>query len=153
MPMIENAPLAPIQVQDGSAPVRYRTIGEKLDATNGFGPGFNMLRLILASGVVFWHCFPITVGTPEQIEETPLWFLVSSMVPMFFALSGFLVIASADRLSVQAFLMNRIARIFPALVLVIFAMAFVVGPLVTTVTLHEYFSSRVTWRYLLGQWV
>lgn len=128
----------------------WRTIGEKLDAGRGFGPGFNMLRLILASGVVLWHCFPLTVGSPEQIDGTPLWFLVSSMVPMFFALSGFLVIASADRLPVQSFLMNRIARIFPALVVVIFATAFIIGPAVSTLPLRDYFSQPQTWRYLLG---
>ena len=126
------------------------TVGERLDYFRGQGPGFNLLRLILASGVVLWHCFPLTTGTTDLIERTPFWFLLSSMVPMFFALSGFLVIASANRLAVHSFLMNRIARIFPALIIVILCTVFLIGPAVTYLPLKEYFTSPRILRYLLG---
>lgn len=126
------------------------TLGERLDAHRGFGPGFDMLRLLLASGVVLWHCFPLTTGTPKLIEATPFWFLVSAMVPMFFALSGFLVIASAIRIPVGPFLLNRAARIVPALVVVVLAAALVMGPLVTTLPLADYFATPELRRYLVG---
>lgn len=124
-------------------------VGERLAQFRGFGPGFDLLRLVLASGVVLWHCFPLTTGSTQLIEQTPLWFLLSAMVPMFFALSGFLVTASAERTSVWPFLLNRAAPI-PALVSVILVAALVVGPIATTLPLGEYFRSPVLYRYLLG---
>ncbi len=106
------------------------------------------MRLFLASGVVLWHCFPITAGSARLIEATPFWFIVSSMVPMFFAVSGFLVIASATRVPVGPFLMNRVARIFPALIVVVGLMALAVGPLISSVPPGIYFESSRLWRYL-----
>ncbi len=126
------------------------SVGDHLRRSDGFGPGFNFLRLALAGGVVLWHCFPLTTGTPALIEQTPFWFLVSAMVPMFFALSGFLVIASAMRIPTGAFLMNRVARILPALVVVILVSALVIGPLLTTLSLIDYFRHPELHRYLLG---
>lgn len=126
------------------------SVGTRLDMYRGFGPGFDLLRLLLASGVVLWHSFPLTTGSPHLIEQTPFWFLVSAMVPMFFALSGFLVTASAERTKPGAFLLNRCARIFPALVTVILVSAFIVGPIFTTLPLAEYFADKQFYRYLLG---
>lgn len=126
------------------------SVGAKLSAHDGVGPGFDLLRLSLASGVVLWHSFPLTIGSPRLIEETPFWFLVSAMVPMFFALSGFLVTASAERTSIVPFILNRGARIFPALVTVILFAAFVIGPIFTTLPIVDYFSDQSFRRYLLG---
>ena len=126
------------------------SVGARLAQFKGFGPGFDMLRLLLASGVVLWHSFPLTTGSPRLIDGTPFWFLVSSMVPMFFALSGFLVTASAERTKVIPFILNRAARIFPALISVILIVALVVGPLVSTLPLAEYFRAPELYRYLMG---
>lgn len=126
------------------------SVGARLEQFKGFGPGFDMLRLLLASGVVLWHSFPLSTGSPDLIDGTPFWFLVSSMVPMFFALSGFLVTASAERTKVVPFLFNRAARIFPALVSVILIVALVVGPLVSTLPPGEYFRAPELYRYLMG---
>lgn len=127
-----------------------QSLGARLEQHKGFGPGFDMLRLLLASGVVLWHSFPLTTGSPRLIDATPFWFLVSSMVPMFFALSGFLVTASAERTKVVPFLLNRGARIFPALVSVILITALVIGPLVSTLPLADYFRAPELYRYLMG---
>src|SRR6185437_12240502 len=64
-----------------------------------------------------------------------------SLVPMFFALSGFLVTGSAFRTqSVATFLSFRVLRIVPALFTEVFLSAMLLGPLLTTFTLQEYFS-------------
>lgn len=126
------------------------SVGSSLAIHRGFGPGFDLLRLLLATGVVLWHSFPLSTGSPDLIEQTPFWFLISAMVPMFFALSGFLVTASAERTKAGAFLLNRCARIFPALVTVILVSAFIVGPLFTTLPLADYFTDKLFFRYLLG---
>ena len=124
------------------------TFGTRLADFGGFGPGFDFVRLFLASGVVFWHCFPLTTGTPALIDATPFWFAVSSMVPMFFALSGYLVTASANRIAVGPYLLNRAARILPALACVVLLTAFVLGPLLSEKAVSAYFTDPALWRYL-----
>lgn len=109
-----------------------------------------MLRLLLATGVVFWHSFPLTTGSPQLIEGTAFWFPVSAMVPMFFALSGFLVTASATRTKLVPFVLNRGARIFPALVTVVLFAALILGPIATTLPLGDYFQAPAFRRYLMG---
>lgn len=70
-------------------------------------------------------------------------------VSIFFFLSGALVSESWDRdPNIMRFFARRALRIFPALIAVVFFVAFVVGPVMTTQTLASYFSSIETWRYL-----
>ena len=71
-----------------------------------------------------------------------------SHVPMFFALSGFLVTGSALRTrNVFRFLGLRGLRIFPALLVELALSAFVLGAIFTTVPLKDYFSSAGFWSY------
>lgn len=92
-----------------------KTIGEALDANKGVGPGFDFMRLFLAFAVIAWHSVPITQGSAEALKTEPWWILVYAVVPVFFALSGFLVTGSALRLSVGPFVASRALRILPAL--------------------------------------
>ena len=117
-----------------------KTFGQRMVECGGFGPGFDCVRLVLASGVVLWHCFPLTTGKTELIDSSWLWFLLASMVPMFFVVSGFLITASAQRLGVKPYLLNRGARIFPALFGVVLLCALVIGPLVTSLAPGAYFA-------------
>jgi peptidoglycan/LPS O-acetylase OafA/YrhL len=72
------------------------------------------------------------------------------LVPMFIALSGFLLAASASRSgSVWRFALNRVLRIFPALVILTVVTTLVIGPIVTVLPLSEYFTDFKFWRYLL----
>lgn len=72
------------------------------------------------------------------------------LVPMFFALSGFLVAGSSMRLSPTSFLLNRMARIIPALAVDIFFAALIIGPLVTTLPLKAYFSNPGFYGYFFN---
>lgn len=127
-----------------------KSLGQRMTECGGFGPGFDFVRLALASGVVLWHCFPLSSGNTRLIESTAFWFLLSSMVPMFFVVSGFLITASAQRLTVWPYLLNRAARILPALAAVVLLSALVIGPLFTTLSLGAYFSDPLFQRYLLN---
>ena len=89
------------------------TFGKMLDEDKGIGPGFDFLRLALASSIVLFHAFLLTGNL--WIRFTPFWFAEYAIVPMFFALSGFLVTASATRLPLGQFAINRILRLIPAL--------------------------------------
>ncbi|TBW32114.1 acyltransferase [Siculibacillus lacustris] len=64
------------------------------------------------------------------------------MVPMFFALSGYLVSGSLERNNLVRFLGLRILRIVPALAFEIFLCALVLGVSFTKLPLYEYFVSR-----------
>ncbi len=70
-----------------------------------------------------------------------LWFFEYSLVPMFFALSGFLITASAQRLDLANFLLNRALRIVPALAVDILICALHYRPVPSpTLPLGEYFT-------------
>lgn len=70
------------------------------------------------------------------------------LVPMFFAVSGFLVTGSAFRTqSLKTFLIFRLLRILPALTTEVFLSALILGPILTTVSLHDYFSDPWFFKY------
>ena len=75
--------------------------------------------------------------------------IVLSHVPMFFALSGFLVAGSAFRVrSVKSFLALRALRIFPALCVEVVLSAFLIGACVTVLPLDKYFQDHGFLTYL-----
>ncbi len=74
--------------------------------------------------------------------------IVMSHVPMFFALSGFLVSGSALRTrKVFSFLSLRFFRIFPALCVEVVLSALVIGTVFTSLNLEGYFSAPLFWSY------
>ncbi|HEU0117083.1 MAG TPA: acyltransferase, partial [Alphaproteobacteria bacterium] len=126
---------------------------EQKFAESGYRPsGFDYQRLILALLVIFIHSFDISYG------KAYLWNLpgvVSAaarlIVPMFFFLSGFLVTKSLESCgNILQYLWHRSVRIFPALSVEIFLSAVLLGGLVTTLPLQDYYSSAGFWGYFLN---
>lgn len=144
----------------------------------GSGPGFDVLRILLAmvifAGHAKWaaglagmaiehvaneanltahHTVTATVGGVLQVTA---WSglgkpIKLALVPMFFALSGFLVAGSAMRLkSTSTFIAHRVLRIFPALVVEVLLSALILGLLFTTLPLSSYFSDPQFSEYLLN---
>jgi peptidoglycan/LPS O-acetylase OafA/YrhL len=120
-------------------------------AERGNTSGFDYLRLLLAIGVLCIHSFSTSYGQPGKRfffyclgdRLTP-----PAILPMFFALSGFLVAASYFRTkSVGAFVMLRVLRIAPALAVEVFLCALVLGSMFTTLPLTKYFSHPTFWSY------
>ena len=124
------------------------SMGQVLSKYRGLGPGFDFLRIALAVSIVGFHAFELSGNM--WIMETPAWYLEYALVPMFFALSGFLVTGSAQRLSLGNFLINRGLRIIPALSVDVVICAFIIGPIVTTYALGSYFSDERFFKYLLN---
>ena len=122
--------------------------GTVLNDHKGLGPGFDFLRVFLALAIVLTHSWMLTGNL--WLYGTPLWFTEYALVPMFFALSGFLVSGSAMRLSLGNFLINRGLRIVPALAVDIAVCALVIGPIVTTVALKSYFTHPDFFSYFLN---
>jgi len=126
-----------------------QTLGSALDEQKGFGQGFDFLRILLATGIIAWHVASLS-GHAEIARASRFWFSEYMLVPMFFALSGFLVAGSGSRLSAKNFLLNRVARIVPALVADIVFAALIIGPLVTTLPARSYFTDATFFRYFLN---
>lgn len=124
------------------------TIGARLTATKGYSSGWDYLRLILAAGVIVVHSLPLSHGIAARWAiPTPLMMFAQVLLPMFFALSGFLVAASLLRVPIPNFIGLRVLRIFPALAVEVVLSALILGPLLTPIPMTEYFSNEWFWAY------
>ncbi len=128
-------------------------IGERLDQTSGRPSGFDYIRIILASSVIWEHSVSTCYGFPFETEvwHSPLRPVFKLILPMFFALSGFLVAGSLERTrTLGMFLWLRAIRIYPALVVEVILSAFILGPIFTTFDYRDYFSNVEFRSYLLN---
>jgi peptidoglycan/LPS O-acetylase OafA/YrhL len=126
-----------------SAFTTRQTLEERLQATRGIPSGFDYMRVILAFLIVFFHCFEVSYGKIDQAIIYASWARPpgAALLPMFFALSGFLVTGSLERApNIFTFTVLRALRILPALTVEVTLSALILGPLLTTVTLAAYFS-------------
>lgn len=129
------------------------SIGAALRASNMRPSGFDYLRLILALSVVVVHCVPTSYGEAQAIllRESFARPFVLAIVPMFFALSGFLVAGSMERSqTLIKFLGLRVIRIYPALVVEVVLSAFLIGPFLTKVNIETYFTDPQFFKYLVN---
>jgi len=124
------------------------TIGGKLERYSGIAPGFDLLRVALAVSVVAWHSFSVARNAVWLDGAPGVWFIGYAILVMFFALSGFLITGSAQRLNLKDFLINRGLRIVPALAVEIALSAFVLGAIFTSLPLADYFAHPQTYHYL-----
>ena len=118
------------------------TLGERLDGFKGIGPGFDHLRIGLALAILTWHSFGLSYGT-AWVSTVPHFVLdfLAILLPMFFGLSGFLVMGSALRTNdARTFITFRILRILPALFVEVMLSAVVLGGFVTTLSLKQYYT-------------
>ena len=144
----------------------------------GNGPGFDYLRIVLALVIFAGHAkwaaglagmaidqvvrkaemtaSHVVTATVDGVLQVTAWSgagkpIKLALVPMFFALSGFLVAGSALRLRrTTTFLAHRVLRIFPALVVEVALSALILGILFTTMPLASYFSDPQFLEYLLN---
>lgn len=125
------------------------TIDSVLRQHGGAGPGFDALRIALALAILAYHSVLLShdKATLAAVNQS-LYVFIIALVPMFFALSGFLVTGSAIRTrSVRMFLTYRGLRIFPALAVEVALCALLLGPLVTAAPLMAYFTDKHFFAY------
>lgn len=152
-----------------------KNLDEALKVNKGIGPGFDFLRIALSILIFYGHVRLAVLGAGDNpiinlagtdIQTSPIlsptagWTVEEVLdgvrsrlyvlyVPMFFALSGFLVAGSALRLnSVGTFLGFRALRIFPALAVEVTISALVLGLFFTTYSFGDYFFSKDFLQYL-----
>ena len=129
------------------------TIAERIEATKGKTSGFDYLRIVLAFLVILSHTFTVSLESEARdafvhsLYYRP--FLV--VLPMFFALSGFLVAGSLERCSgFKEFYGLRILRIVPALAVETFISALILGPLLTNLSLDTYIEDPLFYHYFFN---
>jgi peptidoglycan/LPS O-acetylase OafA/YrhL len=127
------------------------TFDDRIQATRGRSSGFDYTRVLLAIAIIVSHGMMTSYGAAKQDLVTahfwarPIWL----MVPMFFSLSGFLVAGSWERCrTMVSFLGLRVLRIFPALTAQVVLSALIIGPILTTYTLHAYFHDPLFVQFL-----
>ena len=133
-------------------PGRPETIEERLTKAGGATRGFDYLRLILAASVIVWHSLEVSYGPAGSV---PVWnharSVIGLILPMFFALSGFLVCGSLVRTpSIVVFMAHRFLRLIPALCVEILLSALLLGPVLTTLPLKTYLEGHEFRLYFLN---
>jgi peptidoglycan/LPS O-acetylase OafA/YrhL len=106
-----------------TGPVQTETVGQRFDRAPN---AFNLLRLALALEVVAWHAVQLRAAhLPPALEA----FTRDVAVDGFFALSGFLIVASWTRHpDLGVFLLARARRIVPGLWVCLLVTALVIVP-------------------------
>jgi peptidoglycan/LPS O-acetylase OafA/YrhL len=119
---------------------------------HGRDNNFNLIRILAAFAVLVSHSYALTSGSADaEPLRTTLGVTPGGIaVDVFFVTSGFLLAASIEKRPFADFALARGLRIYPALLVVTFATVFLLGPILTTDTLVQYFSGRETYKFLLS---
>lgn len=122
------------------------------DKAQGRDNNLNLIRMLAAAAVLVSHSVPIAVdpALPEPLKELTGVSLGTLAVMMFFVISGFLIPISFERSSSRGrFLRARALRIFPGLFVNLLFVAFLLGPIVTTLPLTSYFTDPEVYLFVL----
>lgn len=138
---LEAAPPSGI-IASRLADIQIKSMYEKHRVNN-----FDFLRLFAAYLVLFSHQFALT-GQSEPGIDLGFHGFGRLGVLIFFSISGYLVAQSWDRdPSIWRFLAKRVLRIWPGLIVVIALAALLLGPMVSTVPVDQYFLDSKTWDF------
>ncbi|MEH7179426.1 acyltransferase family protein [Neobacillus vireti] len=113
----------------------------------------DIIRFFAATLVILSHAYPLTTGNNAS-EPFAIWTnggmtFGELAVAIFFVISGFLITQSFDRSKNPInYFKARTLRIFPGLIFVVLLSVFVLGPIMTEVSLMNYFKDRDTFEYL-----
>ena len=114
-------------------------------------PVFDSLRIIAAVAVILAHSFPLSGHREPFVIYLGDYGLDlgAAAVATFFIISGFLITMSwTQSPRVVPYAVRRFARIWPGFLIVVLGAAFVLGPIVTTLSVREYVTDRGTWSYV-----
>lgn len=113
---------------------------------------FNLIRFVAASLVLVSHSYPLAMGNgfPEPLSNSLSTSWGSIAVDVFFIASGFFIATSFSyKSSLKSFVMARVLRIYPALIVVTLLTVFLLGPIFTKLSIFDYLSNTQTLQYLI----
>jgi len=105
---------------------------------------FTLIRILAAFAVVLSHTMELKTGDASNaiLGGVAYYNLGDLAVNVFFVLSGLMVSASLDRSrSYASFIVSRLLRIFPGLIVCTLVLALIAGPLLSTLPKEQYFDS------------
>lgn len=115
----------------------------------------DLVRLVLATLVIYGHSFAIN---PSPGMGSDLIFAATGFhsgdlaIKGFFLLSGFLVTDSLlSHGLILRYAVSRFFRIWPPLLVAVLLTALVLGPLVSSLPMVDYFADKGLWRYIVKQ--
>lgn len=113
---------------------------------------FDLMRLIAALMVIYSHSYALNGLREPLLKSTFGQFTLGYLgVLIFFTISGFLIFDSClRRKDLTLFARARILRILPALIALILICTFIIGPITTTLPIHEYFKDKMTMEFLFN---
>lgn len=112
----------------------------------------NLIRIVAAFAVLVSHSFAIVTG---DVNTEPLRSFLgvtpaTMAVEVFFVTSGLLLTLSLSKKeNALEFIVSRVARIYPALIIAVILTVFVLGPIFTKLPIIDYLGSDETQRYFL----
>lgn len=154
--MASTAETATMGSRPESSPPLRKSLGAAL---NGHRNSLGVLRLVLATLVIFSHAFPLGgwgsdpgLGWSKGQESIGGFAVVG-----FFAISGYLIAKSGANADIVQFMWRRALRIFPAFWLVLLVGAGIVGPTVWTLEGNKFrgylsFNADGPVSYVLSNW-
>ncbi len=114
---------------------------------------FLIIRILAALAVIYGHSFALTIAVGQKdfvlmyLKKTHI---AHEAVSIFFVISGFLVTGSyLNRKNILIFIRSRILRVYPALIICLLLSIMILGPIVSTYSISEYFSQNQTYTYFL----
>ena len=118
---------------------------------DGRDNNFNLIRFLAASAVIVDHSFALVA--PEQAASALIGGEALGIgrlaVDIFFLVSGFLVTRSVmTQPTLVDYAVARFLRLFPGLLVACIGIAFVLGPVVTLVSLNDYFTDPRPWLFV-----
>ena len=129
------------------------TLAGRLSAASNRPSGFDYMRVVLATLVVCSHAINVCYGVAftEAVWRGPARPFLAIILPMFFALSGFLVAGSFERCkTIISFGGLRVLRLMPALAVDTIIGALLLGPIFTVLPLATYFHDPAFFSYFLN---
>lgn len=111
---------------------------------------FDLMRFIFASLVIYSHAYPLLFGASGSRGDILMRFSNNQTyfgafsVNCFFIISGFLVLQSLlQSRSILNYLVKRMLRLLPALLICLLLSALVLGPFISNLSPQEYFFGRI----------
>lgn len=126
--------------------------------SEGRNNNLDVIRFFAAILVIVCHSFPLSYGKTSsdylaQYTNNRLS-LGGFAVSIFFVFGGFLIAKSMDgKKNAVSYFSARCKRIFPSLIFVVCILTFVVGPIITNISVREYFTSKETFKYLANMFL